>query len=268
MKVSAFAFTSGLEKEIEGPIESPPSDLIDMISTSSSSGELHRELWALRILTKSPRATNLDSGILNGGGGGGGGIGMSGDGGAIVSLSLCCVLRFVGFGGLPVLISRRLRGSAGGGAAALWATSLRRLLVLPFVNKELSIDEGGGGGGGGAAVYDRWNRLLLPPVLKKLLKIEFGGGGGGGGGGGAVVDCWNRLVLLPVLNKLLKIEFGGGGGGGGGEIAMVETECTRLLLPLFLNRFCNTLDGGGGGGGGGGDDGVDGCSSTEDGEEL
>lgn len=83
MKESAFKLTSGLGQKTDGPIESEPSiasfDLTDITSTSSSSGELHLELWALRILTKSPRATNLKSGILNGGGGGGGGIGISGD---------------------------------------------------------------------------------------------------------------------------------------------------------------------------------------------
>lgn len=81
MNVSAFVFTSGLG-HVTGPNESSPSIgydvyFVDEKSTSSNSGELHRELWALRILTKSPRATNFTSGILNGGGGGGGGI--SGD---------------------------------------------------------------------------------------------------------------------------------------------------------------------------------------------
>lgn len=85
MKESAFTFTSGLGHEIEGPIESPPSDLTDMTSTSSRSGELQRELCVLRILTKSPRATNFTSDILNGGGGGGSGI--SGDGGAMITFS-------------------------------------------------------------------------------------------------------------------------------------------------------------------------------------
>lgn len=86
MKESALAFTSGLGQETEaGPIESPPSDLTDMTSASSGSGELQRELCVLRILTKSPRATKLTSGILNGGGGGGSGI--NGDGGAIITFS-------------------------------------------------------------------------------------------------------------------------------------------------------------------------------------
>lgn len=83
MKESALMFTSGLGQLNDGPIESVPSprsdDLMDITSTSSRSGELQRELRALRILTKSPRATNLKSGILNGGGGGGGGIVVSGD---------------------------------------------------------------------------------------------------------------------------------------------------------------------------------------------
>lgn len=85
MKESAFTFTSGLGQEIEGPIESPLSDLTDMTSKSSRSGELQRELCVLRILTKSPRAMNLTFGILNGGGGGGSGI--SGDGGAMITSS-------------------------------------------------------------------------------------------------------------------------------------------------------------------------------------
>lgn len=86
MKESAFTFTSGLGHEIEGPIESPPSDLTDITSsTSSRSGELQRELCVLRILTKSPRAMNFASDILNGGGGGGSGI--SGDGGAMITFS-------------------------------------------------------------------------------------------------------------------------------------------------------------------------------------
>lgn len=87
MNESALAFTSGLGQETDGPIESPPSDLTDMTSASSSSGELQRELCVLRILTKSPRATNPTSGILNGGGGGGGGSGINGDCGAIITFS-------------------------------------------------------------------------------------------------------------------------------------------------------------------------------------
>lgn len=86
MKLSAFMFTSGLGQEMEGPIGSdPPSDLTDTTSPSSSSGELQRELRALSILTKSPWVTNFSSRILNGGRGGGGGI--SGEGGAIITLS-------------------------------------------------------------------------------------------------------------------------------------------------------------------------------------
>lgn len=84
IKLSAFVLTSGLGQNTDGPIESEPSIASDDLtgitsSTSSRSGELHLELCVLRILTKSPRATNLKSGIENGGGGGGGGIGISGD---------------------------------------------------------------------------------------------------------------------------------------------------------------------------------------------
>lgn len=137
MKLSALAFTSGLGQVIEGPIESPPSDLT---STSSSSGELQRELWVLRILTKSPRATNLTSAILNCGGGGGG-SGIRGEGGAMMTLG------FVGFGGFPVLSGRRRGASAGG----LVETFLKRLCFKIV----LRIDDGGGrGGGGGGAVVE------------------------------------------------------------------------------------------------------------------
>ncbi|MCI47425.1 hypothetical protein A2U01_0068667, partial [Trifolium medium] len=43
----------------------------------SRSGEVLRELWLLRILTKSPRTTNFIAGSLNGGRGGG--TGTNGD---------------------------------------------------------------------------------------------------------------------------------------------------------------------------------------------
>ncbi|XP_011070148.1 glycine-rich protein DOT1-like [Sesamum indicum] len=151
MEVSAFTFSSGLGQEMEGPAESPMSDFIHMKSMSSSSSELHRELCALRILKKSPWATNLSSAILNGAKGGGGGSGISGDGGAMITFSWHCGLDFVGFGGLPVWRWRSRGGVVGGGGGA----------------GELSIDEGGGGGGegggggrGGGAVVDCWNRLL------------------------------------------------------------------------------------------------------------
>lgn len=85
MKMSAFESTSGLGQLNEGPIESPPSDFTDMTSKSSGPGELHRELLALLILTKSPLVMNFSSGIVNGGGGGG--IGSNGDAGAITTLS-------------------------------------------------------------------------------------------------------------------------------------------------------------------------------------
>lgn len=86
MKESAFMFTSGLGQVTDGPVESSPSiasddDLtgISSTSTSSRSGELQRELFAVRILTKSPEGTKFISRILNGGIGGGGGIGIKGD---------------------------------------------------------------------------------------------------------------------------------------------------------------------------------------------
>lgn len=74
MKVSALTFTSGLGQDIPGPPHAPPplrsrpSVVVvswlgdEATSATSSSGELHRELRALR-------ARN----------GGGGGIGISGD---------------------------------------------------------------------------------------------------------------------------------------------------------------------------------------------
>ncbi|KAL2238276.1 UNVERIFIED_CONTAM: hypothetical protein Sindi_1019300 [Sesamum indicum] len=165
MEVLAFTFSSGLGQEMEGPAESPMSDFIHMKSMSSSSSELHQELCALRILKKSPWATNLSSAILNGAKGEGGGSGISGDGGAMITFSWYCGLDFVGFGGLPVLRWRSRGGVVGGGGGCRgWVvvTFLKRWLLLPFFNKELSIDEGGGGGGGGGgAVEDCWNRLLL-----------------------------------------------------------------------------------------------------------
>lgn len=92
MNVSALAFTSGLGQNIPGPPDAPPplrsrpSFVVvvlswlgdDATSASSSSGELHRELRALGIRTKSPLAADLNSGTRRGGGGGGG-IGISGD---------------------------------------------------------------------------------------------------------------------------------------------------------------------------------------------
>lgn len=90
MKESAFMFTSGLGQVTDGPVESSPSiasddDLTGISSTSTStstssrSGELQRELFAVRILTKSPEGTKFISRSLNGGIGGGGGIGIKGD---------------------------------------------------------------------------------------------------------------------------------------------------------------------------------------------
>lgn len=88
MKESAFMFTSGLGQLTDGPVESSQSIVSDddltgisstSTSTSSSSGELQRELCAVRILTKSPEGTKFISRILNGGIGGGGGIGIKGD---------------------------------------------------------------------------------------------------------------------------------------------------------------------------------------------
>lgn len=87
MKVAALTFTSGLGQKtgprrstlsVTGLILVTASSLVDETSTSSGSGDPHRELWLLRIRTKSPRTINFISGKLNGGGGGGG-IGISGD---------------------------------------------------------------------------------------------------------------------------------------------------------------------------------------------
>lgn len=167
MNVSAFTFTSGLGQEID---DGPAS-----IGSSSLSGEL----VTLRILTKSACVTYSTFGILNGSGGGGGGIGISGDGGAIsVWLRYGSAAGFVGFGGRQALL---WGFRAGGGGTA---TSLNRRLRLSDLTKEFRIDDGGGGGGGGGVVDDLWKRLLMLPVLNRLLKIEFGGGGGGGGGAG------------------------------------------------------------------------------------
>lgn len=79
MKVSAFMFTSGLGQETDDPVKSSPSigNLTGTSSKSSRSGELQRELCAVRILTKSPEGTKFISRILNGGIGGG--IGINGD---------------------------------------------------------------------------------------------------------------------------------------------------------------------------------------------
>lgn len=140
----------------------------------------------------------------------------------------------MGFGGLPVLAGTcfgGLLGVVGRGGGGWVSIYLRRLLLVPFLNKEFNIVDGGGGGGGGGDWDD------------------------------ADVSC-NRLLLLPVLKMLLKIEL-----GGGGRLA-VETEWTRFLLLLILKKFCNSFLDGGGGGGGGGTDGVDDDASTVGGEEF
>lgn len=130
MKVAAFTFTSGLGQKTDPPtwqllsvtvlltvITVTGAGVVVFSDTSTSmssrSGELHRELWLLPILTKSPRTENFIAAILNGGGGGGGGI--SGDWlptalTFIVSLMMLLVL--FGNGGFPVFCRR---GGAGGG---------------------------------------------------------------------------------------------------------------------------------------------------------
>ncbi|KAL2238056.1 UNVERIFIED_CONTAM: hypothetical protein Sindi_0997300 [Sesamum indicum] len=157
MEVSAFTFSSGLGQEMEGLAESPMSDFIHMKSVSSSSSELHRELCALRILTKSPWATNLSSAILNGAKGGGGGSGISGDGGGNDHVLVVLWARFCGFWWLAgVEMAEPGRSCWGRRWCRGWmvVTFLKRWLLLPFLNKELSIDEGGGGGGRGGGVVE------------------------------------------------------------------------------------------------------------------
>lgn len=147
----------------------------DTLIMSSRSGELHRELWLLRIFTKSPRTTNFIAFILNGGGGGG--IGINGDWLPAFRVSSLKVTALLGRGGRPEFLRR---GGSGGedGDGGIWL---------------LRFDGGGGGGGGGADT--EWIFLLLPsPFRNRLWKTE-GGGGGGGGGGGTVVLLVNSSTL-------------------------------------------------------------------------
>lgn len=112
MNVAAFAFTSGLGQKTLGSITlsltvsltaSVTASLLIVVSDalimSSRSGELHRELWLLRIFTKSPRTTNFIAFILNGGGGGG--IGINGDWLPAFRVSSLKVTVLLGRGGRP-----------------------------------------------------------------------------------------------------------------------------------------------------------------------
>lgn len=168
MKVAAFKFTSGLGQKTGPPTSAVAVAvlvvvvLVVMFDTSTSmcslSGELLRELWLLRTLTKPPRTVNFIAVILNGGGGGGAGI--SGDWLPVFMASWTELLlsTLFGNGGLPEFLRR---GGSGGGAGGIGIWLLRVDHLLDDVN--------GGSGGGGGGADTEWIFLFFPsPFLNKL----------------------------------------------------------------------------------------------------